>query len=132
LVDELKLNPETEVKIKDIEVEVVKGELSNKPWFIESKGENYVLLEESQYGKLINFLNKILDENLELKLEQTILSAFPIDFDDVKVVVKKEMEEQNLSIIKALQKVKKEYPNLFYRPQGDLSLDLNDFLEELL
>jgi len=42
LVNELNLDPRTYVKIKDIDVEVVEGELNEKPWLIESKGKNYI------------------------------------------------------------------------------------------
>jgi len=117
LVNELNLDPRTKVKIKDIEVELLEGDLSEKPWLIESEGKNYVLLEEEQYDKLILFLKNILEENLEYKIEQNLMSEFPIDFEDVKLVVKKEMEEENLSLNEAIKKVKTEYPNLFHKIQ---------------
>jgi hypothetical protein len=131
LVNELKLNPQTEVKINDIDVEVLKGKLSEKPWFIESKGENYVLLEEAQYAKIIEFLNKILDENIELKLEQRIMSEFPVDFEDVKTVVKKEMDESKLNIVEAVKKVRKKYPNLFHNPI-EIPIDFENLLQEII
>ena len=72
MVNELNLDPRTYVKVKDIDVEVVEGELNEKPWLIESKGENYILLEEEQYDKLITLLKEVLEENLEMKMEQRI------------------------------------------------------------
>jgi len=117
LVNELNLDPRTKVKIKDIDVELIEGDLSEKPWLVESEGKNYVLLEEEQYDKLILFLKNILEENLEYKIEQNIMSEFPVDFEDVKLVVKKEMEEENLPLNEAIKKVKTEYPNLFHKIQ---------------
>jgi len=117
LVNELNLDPRTKVKIKDIDVELIEGDLSEKPWLIESEGKNYVLLEEEQYDKLILFLKNLLEENLEYKIEQNIMSEFPVDFEDVKLVVKKEMEEENLPLNEAIKKVKTEYPNLFHKIQ---------------
>jgi hypothetical protein len=43
------------------------------------------------------------------------MNEFPVDFDDVKLVVKKEMEEKNLPLDKAINKVKTDYPNLFHK-----------------
>ena len=117
MVNELNLDPRTKVKIKDIDVELIEGDLSEKPWLIESEGKNYVLLEEEQYDKLILFLKNLLEENLEYKIEQNIMSEFPVDFEDVKLVVKKEMEEENLPLNEAIKKVKTEYPNLFHKIQ---------------
>ena len=129
MVNELNLDPRTYVKVKDIDVEVVEGELSEKPWFIESKGKNYILLEEEQYDKLISFLKEVLEENLEMKMEQRILSEYPVDLEDVKAVVKKEIEENNIDIITAIKRVKKQYPNLFQPP---IEMDLESFFKEIL
>ena len=126
MVNELNLDPRTEVKIKDIDVEVLKGDLKEKPWLIESEGKNYILLEEEQYDKLLGLLKDVLNENLELKMEQKILNEFPVDIDDVKAVVKQEMADNNLSVDEALQKVKTNHPNLFNR------LDLEDLLKGVL
>ena len=126
MVNELNLDPRTEVKIKDIDVEVLKGDLKEKPWLIESEGKNYILLEEEQYDKLLELLKDVLNENLELKMEQKILNEFPVDIDDVKAVVKQEMADNNLSVDEALQKVKTNHPNLFNR------LDLEDLLKGVL
>ena len=126
MVNELNLDPRTEVKIKDIDVEVLKGDLKEKPWLIESEGKNYILLEEEQYDKLLGLLKDVLNENLELKMEQKILNEFPVDMDDVKAVVKQEMADNNLSVDEALQKVKTNHPNLFNR------LDLEDLLKGVL
>jgi hypothetical protein len=114
LVNELNLDPKTKVKVKNIDVELIEGDLEEKPWLIESENKNYVLLEEEQYDKLIILLRNILEENLEYQIEARIMNEFPIDFDDVKLVVKKEMEEKNLPLDKAVEKVKTEYPNLFH------------------
>jgi len=114
LVNELNLDPRTKVKIKDIDVELIEGDLQEKPWLIEEKEKNYVLMEEEQYDKLILLLRNVLEENLELKIEERVMNEFPVDFDDVKLVVKKEMEEENLPLDKAINKVKTEYPNLFH------------------
>ena len=129
MVNELNLDPRTYVKIKDIDVEVVEGELNEKPWLIESKGKNYILLEEEQYDKLISLLKNVLEENLEMKMEQRILSEYPVDLEDVKAVVKKEIEENNIDIITAIKRVKKQYPNLFQPP---IEMDLESFFKEIL
>jgi hypothetical protein len=129
LVNELNLDPRTYVKIKNIDVEVVEGELSEKPWFIESEEKNYILLEEEQYDKLITLLKEVLEENLEMKMEQRILSEYPVDLEDVKAVVKKEIEENNIDIITAIKRVKKQYPNLFQPP---IEMDLESFFKEIL
>jgi len=125
LVNELNLDPQTHVKIKNIDVELLKGDLVEKPWLIESNGENYVLLEEEQYNKIITLLKDVLEQNLELKMEQKILNEMPIDFEDVKTVVQKEIEDENLSIDEAINKVKHNYPNLFHK------IEFENFLKEL-
>jgi len=125
LVNELNLDPRTHVKVKNLDVEVLAGDLKEKPWLIESEGKNYVLLEEEQYDDLINFLKDVLEQNLELKMEQRILNEMPIDLEDVKAVVKKEIEDENLSIEEAINKVKTEYPNLFHK------VEFENFLKEL-
>ena len=129
MVNELNLDPRTYVKVKDIDVEVVEGELNEKPWLIESEGKNYILLEEEQYDKLITLLKEVLEENLEMKMEQRILSEYPVDLEDVKAVVKKEIEENNIDIITAIKRVKKQYPNLFQPP---IEMDLESFFKEIL
>jgi len=125
LVNELNLDPRTHVKVKNIDVEVLAGDLKEKPWLIESEGENYVLLEEEQYDKIIELLKELLEQNLELKMEQRILNEMPVDVEDVKAVVKKEIEDENLSIEEAINKVKNNYPNLFHK------IEFENFLKEL-
>ena len=126
MVNELNLDPRTHVRVTNLDVEVLQGDLTEKPWLIESDGKNYVLLEEEQYDDLINLLKDVLEQNLELKMEQRILNEMPIDLEDVKMVVKKEIEKDNsLSIDEAIEKVKKDYPNLFHR------VEFENFLREL-
>jgi len=125
LVNELNLDPRTHVKVKNLDVEVLAGDLAEKPWLIESEGKNYILLEEEQYDDLIKLLKDVLEQNLELKMEQRILNEMPIDLEDVKAVVKKEIEDENLSIEEAINKVKSEYPNLFHK------IEFENFLKEL-
>jgi len=125
LVNELNLDPRTHVKVKNIDVELLAGDLKEKPWLIESEGENYVLLEEEQYDKIIELLKELLEQNLELKMEQRILNEMPVDVEDVKAVVKKEIEDENLSIEEAINKVKNNYPNLFHK------IEFENFLKEL-
>jgi len=115
LVNELNLDPRTKVKIKNIDVELIEGKLEEKPWLIETDNKNYVLLEEEQYDKLILLLKEILEENLELKMEQQIMAELPIDLEDVKLVVKKEMEDENIPLDTAIRNVKTKYPNLFHK-----------------
>jgi hypothetical protein len=115
LVNELNLDPKTKVKVKNIDVELIEGDLKEKPWLIESEDKNYVLLEEEQYDKIILLLKNILEENLEYKIEERVINEFPVDFEDVKLVVKKEMKEENLPLDKAIKKVKTQYPNLFHK-----------------
>jgi oligoribonuclease NrnB/cAMP/cGMP phosphodiesterase (DHH superfamily) len=129
LVNELNLDPRTHVKIKNIDVEVLEGDLEEKPWFIESEEKNYILLEEEQYDKIITLLKNVLEENLEMKMERRILSEYPIDLEDVKAVVKKEIKENNIDIVTAINKVKKQYPNLFQPP---IEMDLETFFKEIL
>ena len=125
MVNELNLDPRTHVKVKNIDVEVLAGDLKEKPWLIESEGKNYVLLEEEQYDKIIELLKELLEQNLELKMEQRILNEMPVDVEDVKAVVKKEIEDENLSIEEAINKVKNNYPNLFHK------IEFENFLKEL-
>jgi len=125
LVNELNLDPRTHVKIKNIDVELIEGDLEEKPWLIETNGKNYILLEEEQYDDLIKLLKDVLEQNLELKLEQRILNEMPVDVEDVKAVVKKEIEDENLSIEEAINKVKHEYPNLFHK------IEFENFLKEI-
>ena len=125
MVNELNLDPRTHVKVKNIDVELLAGDLKEKPWLIESEGENYVLLEEEQYDKIIELLKELLEQNLELKMEQRILNEMPVDVEDVKAVVKKEIEDENLSIEEAINKVKNNYPNLFHK------IEFENFLKEL-
>ena len=125
MVNELNLDPRTHVKVKNLDVEVLAGDLAEKPWLIESEGKNYILLEEEQYDDLIKLLKDVLEQNLELKMEQRILNEMPIDLEDVKAVVKKEIEDENLSIEEAINKVKSEYPNLFHK------IEFENFLKEL-
>jgi len=129
LVNELNLEPRTEVKVNNIDVEVLKGDLKEKPWLIESEGENYVLLEENQYDKIINLLKDLLEQNVELKMEQRILNEMPIDLEDVKIVVKKEIEDKNLHIDEAINKVKREYPNLFHKIEP---IDIETLFERII
>jgi len=126
LVNELNLDPRTHVKVKNLDVEVIKGDLAEKPWLIESEGKNYILLEENQYDELIDLLKDVLEQNLELKLEQRIMAELPIDLEDVKTVVKQELEENELSIDQAITKVKKEYPNLFHK------MDIESIISDIL
>ena len=125
MVNELNLDPRTHVKIKNIDVELIEGDLEEKPWLIETNGKNYILLEEEQYDDLIKLLKDVLEQNLELKLEQRILNEMPVDVEDVKAVVKKEIEDENLSIEEAINKVKHEYPNLFHK------IEFENFLKEI-
>jgi len=115
LVNELNLDPTTKVKIKDIDVELIEGDLQEKPWLIEDKEKNYVLMEEEQYDKLILLLRNILEENLELKIDSKIVGEFAVDPEDVKTVVKNEIKNNNLHIDDVIKKIKREHPNLFYQ-----------------
>jgi hypothetical protein len=126
LVNEINLDPQTKVKVKNIDVELIEGDLTQKPWLIHTDKHNYVLLEEEQYDKFIKLLRDVLEQNLELKLEQRIMSELPIDVEDVKAVVKQEIKDNNISIEEALKKVKNNYPNLFHK------VDLETIFQELL
>ena len=90
--------------------------LEINPATIEKDGKNYVLIEEDKYQDLIKIFKEVLIQNREFKLEQKILNEMPIDFYDVKVVVKKELEnDSKLSIEKAVENVKYKHPNLFHK-----------------
>jgi hypothetical protein len=81
-------------------------------------GEERVGLKEEEYFKLMNTLEEVLRENFNYRLEQEIIKTFPIDFEDVKSVVLKKLEEnQELSVEEAVAQVKRDHPNLFHEEQ---------------
>jgi DNA-directed RNA polymerase subunit F len=89
--------------------------MKNPLWILKIHDELRVVLEVDEYMRLLETLKNIMKENFELKLEKAILSEFPVDYDDVKAVVLKEMKRnENASINEIIDKVKLEHPNLFY------------------
>ena len=116
-LSEMKLFPKTALKLKKLEVELESGKLENKPWVLydEEKDEEYVLVDAVQYKKLLDLIEDILENTFDLKLEKYLSNEMPIDMEDAKLVVKKVMDENNIGIVEAIEKVKKNYPNLFFK-----------------
>jgi len=93
-------------------------------------GEERVGLKREEYVKLMDLLEKVLEENFQYQLEQEIIKNFPKDLEDVKSVVLDVMDENgDLSIPEAVAKVKLEHPNLFH--QLDELQVINHMMESL-
>ena len=108
-----KLNSKTIVKCKDLEV--IEGDLKNPLWIMQIGNDIKVVLDVNEYVQIMKMNEKLLKENFELKLERAILSQFPIDYDDVKAVVLKEMKKNNdKDLEEIVDQIKLEHPNLFY------------------
>ena len=108
-----KLNSKTIVECDNIEVK--EGDLQNPLWIMKIKDDIKVVLDVDEYLKIMKLNEKLLKEVFELKLEKTILSEFPIDYDDVKAVVLEEMKKkENKSLEEIVEQIKLEHPNLFY------------------
>ena len=108
-----KLDSKTIVECNNIEVK--QGNLENSLWIMKIKDDVKVVLDIDEYLKIMKLNEKLLKEVFELKLEKTILSEFPIDYDDVKAVVLEKMKKnENKSLEDIVDKIKLEHPNLFY------------------
>ena len=108
-----KINSQTIIKCKDFEV--VEGNIDSPVWVVEVDNRLKVALDIDEYLEMMEMTKKLLEENIELKLEKAILSEFPIDYEDVKAVVLEEMKKnEDKSIEDIVNKVKLEHPNLFY------------------
>jgi len=108
-----KLDSKTIVKCKDLEL--IEGDLKNPLWIMQTDNDIKVVLDVNEYVQIMKMNEKLLKENFELKLERAILSQFPIDYDDVKAVVLKEMKKNNdKDLEEIVDQIKLEHPNLFY------------------
>jgi len=113
IAEKLNITDKTVIECKDYEL--LQGDMKNPLWILMINDELRVVLEVDEYMRLLETLKNIMKENFELKLEKAILSEFPVDYDDVKAVVLKEMKRnENASINEIIDKVKLEHPNLFY------------------
>ena len=108
-----KLDSKTIVKCKDLEL--IEGDLKNPLWIMQTDNDIKVVLDVNEYVQIMKMNEKLLKENFELKLERAILSQFPIDYDDVKAVVLKEMKKNSdKDLEEIVDQIKLEHPNLFY------------------
>ena len=108
-----KLDSKTIVECKDLEV--IEGDLKNHLWIMQTDNDIKVVLDVDEYVQVMKLNENLLKENFELKLERAILSQFPIDYDDVKAVVLKEMKKHNDKDLEGIiDQIKLEHPNLFY------------------
>jgi DNA-directed RNA polymerase subunit F len=113
IAEKLNITDKTVIECKDYEL--LRGDMKNPLWILKIHDELRVVLEVDEYMQFLETLKNIMKENFELKLEKAILSEFPVDYDDVKAVVLKEMKRnENASINEIIDKVKLEHPNLFY------------------
>ena len=113
------LNTQTLVECKELEVK--EGSLDSPIWIMEVKDKLKIVVEPEMYLNMMKDMNELLDEMLELKLEKAILSEFPVDYEDVKAVVLKELEEHpDKNIYEIIRKIKLENPNLFYNIDLDI------------
>ncbi len=112
------LKSDTIVKCNNFEV--VQGNIDNALWIMKIENKLKVVLDTNEYKEIMEMAKKLMKENFELKLEKTILSEFPIDYDDVKAVVLEEMKKNNQqNIEQTVNKIKIEHPNLFYNLNVD-------------
>ena len=102
------------------DLKVIKGDLNSSLWIMKVGDKLKAVVDIDEYTEFLENLDKLLNENLELRLERAILSEFPIDYEDVKAVVLEEMKkDKNKSIEEIVNKVKLEHPNLFYNLEID-------------
>jgi regulator of replication initiation timing len=119
LVDEIRntldISHRTIVKIKDNQLELIDGDLNDKPWVVLDEDENLNILQNArEYIEVHQLLEKLIEENFELKLEKAILTRAPKDYEDVKAVVLEEMRESgNEDIEETIESIQKKHPNLF-------------------
>ncbi len=111
---------EAKAVVKCKEFEVIEGDINSSLWLMITPDEKLkVVLDYDEYIEMMNLLKKIMKENIDLKLEKEILSAFPIDYEDVRAVVLEEMKNSDKSIKEIVKKIKTEHPNLFYNIEFD-------------
>jgi len=114
IAEKLNITDKTVIECKDYEL--LRGDMKNPLWILKIHDELRVVLEVDEYMQFLETLKNIMKENFELKLEQAILSEFPVDYDDVKAVVLEEMKKNSeASVDEILDKVKLEHPNLFFK-----------------
>jgi len=125
LAEKIKKEVDAKTFVECKELEVKEGDLNSPIWIMEVNGEFKVVVDPVMYIKMMKDMNDLLEEVLELKLERAIFNSFPIDYEDVKAIVLKEMKEHpDKNIDEILDKIKLENPNLFYK------LDINFEKEE--
>jgi len=125
LAEKIKKEVDAKTFVECKELEVKEGDLNSPIWIMEVNGEFKVVVDPVMYIKMMKDMNDLLEEVLELKLERAIFNSLPIDYEDVKAIVLKEMKEHpDKNIDEILDKIKLENPNLFYK------LDINFEKEE--
>ena len=125
MAEKIKKEVDAKTFVECKELEVKEGDLTSPIWIMEVNGEFKVVVDPVMYIKMMKDMNDLLEEVLELKLERAIFNSFPIDYEDVKAIVLKEMKEHpDKNIDEILDKIKLENPNLFYK------LDINFEKEE--
>lgn len=115
VIKKLSISNKTIVRINNNKIELIEGDLEKKPWIVIDENENLNILEDANnYMEFHKILNKLTKEVFDLKLEKAILTKTPKDYDDVKAVVIKEMQESgNKDIEKTLDSIQQRHPNLF-------------------
>ena len=115
VIKKLNISNKTIVRINNNKIELIEGDLEKKPWIVIDENENLNILEDANnYMEFHKILNKLTKEVFDLKLEKAILTKTPKDYDDVKAVVIKEMQESgNKDIEKTLDSIQQRHPNLF-------------------
>ena len=97
---------------------------SKEPWFgIDSDQNLHTMVSIKSLNNLIEAYKKLAKENFDLRLEKSIASSLPVDFNDVWTVCMDEIKKLamenpdkpvlSLNLNAVVNKVKDEYPNLF-------------------
>lgn len=94
---------------------------SQEPLKIEAEdGKKFIMLGENYFIALMDIVENAQNDLLEINLERDILQNMPVDFDDVWVVAKEELDKlktkdtKDVDTKKIVTKIKDEYPNLFW------------------
>ncbi len=99
---------------------------TEEPWFVTDSDDDkkaYAVLPMEAFNQIVKTMKEIQQENFNLKLEKSILSQVPTDFEDVWVVAMDRIESLvdkenpnkpiSIDIDKLILDIKEEHPNLF-------------------